>query len=221
MTCCRSGSCIRVVSGLGTDCSIIGGVDAVNRESAELPGELLFRFKGGDLALNFVATLGERWRANIERLRTPIDLDRWCAEAGFSRPSRPADGSDLARARDLREAIHRAVRSTMDGSRLKVTDRKLINEWAERADVAPQLTASGTVGRASPSSVSGVLASVARAAVMLLGGADTARIRECGADNCSTLFVDTSRAAARQWCSKRCADRVNAYRYRRRHQHAK
>ena len=186
-----------------------------------MPGELGFRFKGGDLALNFVATVGERWRANIERLRTPGDLDRWCAEAGLSRPSRPADGADLAQARDLREAIHRAVRSTMDGSGLEVSDRKLINEWAERADVAPQLTASGTVERTSPTSVNDVLATVARAAVMLLGGPDAARLRECAAVNCSTLFVDTSRAAARQWCSKRCADRVNAYRYRRRHQHAK
>jgi hypothetical protein len=46
------------------------------------------------------------------------------------------------------------------------------------------------------------------------------RLRECASDNCSTLFVDTSRAAARQWCSKRCADRVNAHRYRRRHRNA-
>jgi predicted RNA-binding Zn ribbon-like protein len=201
---------------------MIAAVRAVNREpsDADRPSELDFRFKGGDLALNFVATVGERWRANIERLRSPSDLDRWCAEAGLGRPARPADNSDLARARDLREALHRAVRSTMCGTGMDVADRRGINEWARTADIPPQLTAGGCIERTGPSSVEAVLATVARAAVMLLGGADADRLRECASDNCSTLFVDTSRAAARQWCSKRCADRVNAHRYRRRHRSA-
>jgi predicted RNA-binding Zn ribbon-like protein len=108
----------------------------------------------------------------------------------------------------------------MDGTGIDVADRRSINEWAGRADIFPQLTAHGAIGRSDPPSVDAVLATVARAAVMLLGGADADRLRECAADNCSTLFVDTSRAAARQWCSKRCADRVNAHRYRRRHRSA-
>jgi predicted RNA-binding Zn ribbon-like protein len=198
----------------------MAAVNAVNREPVDPSGELAFRFKGGDVALNFVATVGERWRANIERLRAPRDLDRWCAEAGFSWPSRPADGSDLAQARQLREAIHRAVRSTMDGTDMDVADRRSINEWARRADMPPQLTSLGGIERAGPPSADVVLATVARAAVILLGGPNADRLRECASDNCSTLFVDTSRAAARQWCSKRCADRVNAHRYRRRHRDA-
>ncbi len=197
-------------------------VNAVNREpvDADPSGELAFRFKGGDLALNFVATVGERWRANIERLRTPRDLYRWCAEAGFSWPSRPADDSDLAQARQLREAIHRAVRSTMDGTGMDVADRRSINEWARRADIPPQLTGRDSIERAGPPSADAMLATVARAAVVLLGGPNADRLRECASDNCSTFFVDISRAGARQWCSKRCADRVNAHRYRQRHRNA-
>ena len=84
----------------------------------------------------------------------------------------------------------------------------------------PQLTSLGGIERAGPPSADVVLATVARAAVILLGGPNADRLRECASDNCSTLFVDTSRAAARQWCSKRCADRVNAHRYRRRHRDA-
>jgi predicted RNA-binding Zn ribbon-like protein len=201
---------------------MMAAVNTVNREltNADRPSELDFRFKGGDLALNFVATVGERWRANIERLRAPSDLDRWCAEAGLGWPAHPADKSDLVRARNLREAIHRAVRFTIDGTDMDAAGRRSINESARRADIPPQLTARGSVERAGPPSVDAVLATVARAAVVLLGGADADRLRECASDSCSTLFVDTSRAAARQWCSKRCADRVNALRYRRRHRNA-
>jgi len=195
-------------------------VSAVNHDLDIPSDELEFRFKGGDLALDFVATVGERWRANIERLRTPGDLDRWCREAGLGLPTRAAAACDLGHARDLRESIHRAVRSTMNGTDTQHADRKRINDWATKADIAPQLAPGDNIERVDPPSVAAVLATVARAAVWLIGGADADRLRECGAENCSTLFVDTSRACRRQWCSKRCADRVNAHRYRRRHQTA-
>ena len=193
----------------------------VNREPDVSADELEFRFKGGDLALNFVATVGERWRANIERLQVPGDLDRWCRDAGLGAPAHPAGTSDLEQARDLREAIHRAVRSTIKGTAIAVNDRTNINDWAKKADLPPQLGTTGHLAHSDPHSVDAVLATVARSAVRLLGGSDVGRIRECAAGNCSTLFVDTSRAAGRRWCSKRCADRVNAHRYRRRHDPAR
>jgi predicted RNA-binding Zn ribbon-like protein len=193
----------------------------VNREPEVSADEREFLFKGGDLALNFVATVGERWRANIERLRVPGDLDRWCRDAGLGCPAHPAGTSDLEQARALREAIHRAVRSAIKGTAVAVNDRRNINGWAKKADLPPQLGATGHLAHSDPPSVDAVLATVARSAVRLLGGSDVGRIRECAAGNCSTLFVDTSRAAGRRWCSKRCADRVNAHRYRRRHDPAR
>jgi predicted RNA-binding Zn ribbon-like protein len=175
---------------------------------------LEFRFKGGDLALDFVATVGERWRGNFERLRSPADLDGWSAQAGLGAPSPPASEGDLLQARELREAIHRAVRSAMDAADIAAVDRQIINSWAGRADIAPQLGADGRASWAGRPSVDSVLATIARHAVLLLGGDQAARLRECAADNCSTLFVDSSRGAARRWCSKHCADRVNAHQYR-------
>ena len=42
------------------------------------------------------------------------------------------------------------------------------------------------------------------------------RIRQCGAAPCIEVFVDRSRNGRRVYCSRRCANRVNALRHRRR-----
>src|SRR5215472_815344 len=44
------------------------------------PDELLFHWKGGRVCLDFVATVGERWRRSFERLRGREDLARWLVE---------------------------------------------------------------------------------------------------------------------------------------------
>ncbi|GAB3952125.1 hypothetical protein GCM10027614_55290 [Micromonospora vulcania] len=52
------------------------------------------------------------------------------------------------------------------------------------------------------------LASIARDAVELFSGPYADRIRECGADNCYLVFVDTSRPGRRRWCAmERCGNR--------------
>jgi predicted RNA-binding Zn ribbon-like protein len=60
-----------------------------------------------------------------------------------------------------------------------------------------------------------VVATIARAAVALLGGPDAARIRECGDDPCTRLFVDTSRAGSRRWCEMSgCGNRAKVAGFR-------
>lgn len=44
------------------------------------------------------------------------------------------------------------------------------------------------------------------------------RIRSCNADPCREIFVDTSRNGRRLYCSRRCANRLNATRHRHRHE---
>lgn len=43
------------------------------------------------------------------------------------------------------------------------------------------------------------------------------RIRRCNAAPCREIFVDTSRNGRRRFCSRRCANRLNATRHRQRH----
>jgi predicted RNA-binding Zn ribbon-like protein len=62
-----------------------------------------------------------------------------------------------------------------------------------------------------------LLALLAREAVLLLGGADRARIRQCEAEGCALLFLDMSRAGDRRWCSMQgCGNKAKVAEFRRR-----
>lgn len=56
-----------------------------------------------------------------------------------------------------------------------------------------------------------------RAAVELLLGGDLHRVRECAADDCRWLFLDTTRNRSRRWCSMQtCGNRAKVHEFRRR-----
>ena len=68
----------------------------------------------------------------------------------------------------------------------------------------------------SVQTVGQALSTIARDAVDLFGDVNADRIRECSGD-CGIVYLDTSRAATRRWCSmQRCGNRakVRAHRAR-------
>jgi predicted RNA-binding Zn ribbon-like protein len=185
----------------------------------DLPhSELRFHWKGGRLCLDFVATVGERWRRSFERLLAPDDLARWIIESGLLDAPPEVSSRQLEEARVLREAINRLARP---GIEPEPTDLDELNRWAARAPLAPQLTNESELMWVADRPVEAVLATIARDAVDLLSGLLADRIRECGAPDCALLFVDTSRPGVRRWCSTSgCGNRVRtkAYRQRRKEQ---
>ncbi|MER6628820.1 ABATE domain-containing protein [Streptomyces sp. NPDC000987] len=184
--------------------------------------ELEFNFRSGRLCLAFVATVGERWRRNIERLRDPADLARWYREAGLLDETvtvtvTPA-GLDTARA--VREAVHRCAKALIAGRPAAEADEALINAAAAAAPLVPVLRR-GAARLTTPATgaESAALSTVARDAVDLFTGALAARVRECESPECALLFVDASRPGRRRWCSSAACgsrDRSAAYRRRRR-----
>ncbi len=175
---------------------------------------LAFPFLGGRPCLDFVATLGKRHATPVERLPDPGALARWIAEAGLSAEDGPVPvtARDLTEARTLREAVHRVLRSAMAGQEPDAADVRLVNEMAARPDLAPQLGPRRWTARAA-------LASVARDAVLLVGGPLLERVKKCGNPDCSLLFLDDSQARRRRWCSmERCGNlaKVAGYRSRNR-----
>jgi predicted RNA-binding Zn ribbon-like protein len=180
------------------------------------PEELRFHFLSGRRCLDLVATVGERWRRSFERLRTPSDLARWLHEAGLvDRPPRVTP-RQLQAARELREAIFRAALAAMAGRAPGPRDAAVLNAWAARPPRSPRLEG-GRVRWGARRAVEAALAEVARDAVDLVGGPLARRIRACAGEECSLLFVDTSRPGRRRWCSMaRCGNRtkVRAYRAR-------
>jgi predicted RNA-binding Zn ribbon-like protein len=180
-----------------------------------------FRFQGGRACLDLAATVGERHGRPTERLQTPDDLARWFVQAGMAEQPPAVARQDLAHARTLREAIYQTIQRRVAGKRPGPGDLAIINDWAGRPQprVWLEVGDSGRLrSRRDATTAAALLADLARDAVDLLGGPLADRIRECNADDCALLFVDTSRAARRRWCSMAaCGARAKmaAYRTRR------
>lgn len=182
------------------------------------PEELEFHWKSGRLCLDFVATVGERWRRSFERLRAPQDLARWIVGTGMLDTPPKVSVGQLAAGRTLREAINRLARP---GIEPHPGDREELNRWASRAPLAPQLTATRELVWVGDQPVPAMFTTIARDAVDLLSGPLAGRIRECGAADCALLFVDTSRPGRRRWCSTAaCGNRVRTKAYRQRRKEA-
>jgi predicted RNA-binding Zn ribbon-like protein len=185
----------------------------------DLPAkELCFHFKSGRLCLDFVATVGERWRRSFERLRSPEDLGRWFVEARMLTAAPDVTQAQLVEARRLRESIYR-VAKLAGGGKPDGCDLEEINRFAARTPLTPRLESDGrSVTWHGEQPVEAALATIARETVDLVSGPLAARVRECAAPDCALLFVDASRPGRRRWCSMEACGNVaktGAYRRRR------
>jgi predicted RNA-binding Zn ribbon-like protein len=183
-------------------------------------GRQEFPFRGGRACLDFTATLGERWRRQAERLRTPQDLASWLVAAGLADQPPAASRQDLAHARTLREAIYQTIKRRITGQSPGPGHLAIINTWAGQPPPRTWLEADDRQlrTRRDAATAAALVASVARDAVDLLGGPLADRIRECSAEDCGLLFLDTSRAGRRRWCSMAaCGARAKMTAYRARH----
>ncbi|HEX5202709.1 MAG TPA: ABATE domain-containing protein [Actinoplanes sp.] len=182
--------------------------------------ELAFRWRGGRPALDFTATVGERWRGRFERLREPADLARWFGEAGLTDAAVAVSPARLRQARQLREALYRLFTAVRTAAAPNPADVDLVHRWATRPAPGPGLMLLGDrlAPAPAPPDATALLTAVARDAADLVTGPLAARIRECDRPDCALLFVDESRAGARRWCSMdTCGARSKMSVYRSRH----
>lgn len=189
-------------------------VTMVSQVASAAPGG--FSFRSGRLCLDFAATLMFRGtRQPRELLDSPATLDAWVLASGAVSLPTSCHRSELALASELREAIYRLCVTRIAGHQASRDDLAVLNRHGQHAPVAlvlnpdQTLTRRGTMGAA--------LASVGRDAIELLGGPDALRLRQCGREGCTRMFIDGSRGGNRTWCGMReCGNRVNAAAYRRR-----
>ena len=171
-----------------------------------------FTFVSGNLALDFAGTVLHRSTAAEDLLRTPRRLGEWSVAAGLVDCPPEVDAAELGRALAVREAVYRLGLASAAGGERSQDDIDVVNAAAAAAPVTAVLTESG-LERAGTADA--VVATVARAAVALLGGPDAARIRECADPPCTRLFVDTSRAGSRRWCEMGgCGNRAKVAEFR-------
>ncbi|WP_168215158.1 ABATE domain-containing protein [Micromonospora sp. MH33] len=168
--------------------------------------------------MDFTATHGLRWRdPGVERVPAPADLARWFIEAGLTAMPVPVSASTHRSALDLREALYRLMRGRVSQEPLDRRAIDVVNGWAAKAPPAVQLTADGSAKRLVAPTAGKLLTFVARDGVDLLGGPHADRLGECSRDTCTLLYLDTSRAGSRRWCSmEACGSRHKMARYRRR-----
>ncbi|MBF6176372.1 CGNR zinc finger domain-containing protein [Nocardia blacklockiae] len=176
----------------------------------------MFTFVSGNLALDFAGTVNARTTEYLDRLTTPADLARWLREAGVLDAAPDCDETALRRAVEVREAGYRSALAAMHGEPPAPADRTVLNEAARADTPVVTLRADGSIHRTG--TVPAALAAVARSAIELLGGPDRERIRQCGRDTCTRLYVDTSRGGTRRWCDMaRCGNRAKSAAFRARH----
>lgn len=165
-----------------------------------------WRFDPGALFLEFLLTGGPGDLAVWDRLHEPADLRDWVDASrlrltGADVRAFPADVID---ARALRDALWRATRATIAGAPVDPADGTAIERAAAAATLVPRWSGGWRI----PAAGSAVLSAVARDGIAVLTGPVRDRVRECAADDCRLVFVDTSRPGARRWCSmKRCGNR--------------
>ena len=179
-------------------------------------------FESGALVLDFAytgrvgddATSSSRAVAAVDR---PADLAAWLRDR-FDQFDGQVGEHELRDALLFRDALARAVLDASASRAPKPADVDTINLFAATPDIPPSLP--GGTRQAGRSSVRAgqALSVLARQAVALLDGANSDRIRECDAADCTIVFYDESRSNNRRWCSMaRCGNRAKVRKHR---QHA-
>nr|BEK67391.1 CGNR zinc finger domain-containing protein [Kitasatospora purpeofusca] len=186
------------------------------------PGGARFHFDPGTLCLELLPTGGPGPFARYEILHRPSDLLEWLAQSRLGLPPGTVRISDdqLAAVRTLRDALRRLTAARASGGLTPAdpADHAVLNRAAARPPLAPQIAPDGTAAPPLPGDGDQLASTLARDAIALFTGPHADRIRECGAEDCQLLFVDTSRPGRRRWCSmERCGNRhkVRALRARR------
>ncbi|AYG03613.1 CGNR zinc finger domain-containing protein [Gryllotalpicola protaetiae] len=174
---------------------------------------MIHRFPCGTLALDFVGTLRARRNDEpSEKLTEPSDLDAWFSESGMLDVATSASASDLKKAIELREAIYALAYARVAGDELPTDAAATVASYAEKLPVSVAL-ADGRLERSG--TVPQALASLARETIEIVGGPNAGLLRECSRDECTQVYLDTSRGHRRDWCSmKTCGNRVKASKFR-------
>lgn len=171
-------------------------------------------FVSGNLAMDYVGTLHERFAARAEQLRAPGDLGRWLVAAGLLDTAPGVSAAQLDEAVGLRETMFAVIAREIDGRGGPTADeRAQINAAASHAPPVPVLSADARVAHVGD--LAAGLSAVARDAIALFERTDGSVLKWCADDACTHPFLDRSRGHRRRWCDMGgCGDRAKAAAYR-------
>lgn len=180
-------------------------------------------FDSGALALDFAYTGGADVLGGVEgaaddpQWRSVDDADQLGAwlQSRFPEVSATTGEREFRDAEMLRAAIGRLARQASRAETLSPADVDVVNLFAATPDIPPVLAGGGRQAGRTLARPHQALGTVARDAVRLFGPDADGRIRECSADDCGLVYLDTSRSGNRRWCSmQRCGNRAKVCAHR-------
>jgi predicted RNA-binding Zn ribbon-like protein len=176
-----------------------------------------FRIGNGTAWLDFLASHIGRYReAQLDQLSDPRALREWLAGHDLQ-PAEAPDAEDLARAREVREALHALTAAIVRGDAPpSAAVRTVESALQDDRPLSLRRTSEG-LRTVRPADTSEALARLVRAAIHDLVGPEREFLHACGDGTCAGIFMD--RVGKRRWCSdERCGNRarVRAHRARQR-----
>jgi predicted RNA-binding Zn ribbon-like protein len=150
-------------------------------------------------------------------LATPEQLSDWLRASGLATRPLAACEEDLDAAVRLRDALRSALLAAD-----QATVGELAAAWLDEVPGRLRVDARTLSPRFSPAGQSCRCALVGAVLDALdLAREAPGRVRECAAEPCMVVYLDTSRNRSRRWCSmQRCGGRAKAAAYYRRHRAA-
>ncbi len=198
-----------------------------------------FEFVAGNLALDFANLVhnhgskhpGEDPGKDPEDdLKTYEDLVAWCHQAGLlshhqwrqleKRKSAPAS-ADFQRAVALRESLYEVFSRIALGQMVRPEALRRLSAHFRDAMAAASLRSAAKRFEMTwddrGASLQRVWGEITGSAVSLLTSDRLHRVRQCAGENCTWLFLDTSRNGMRRWCDMQaCGNRFKVQRFRKR-----
>lgn len=187
---------------------------------------VLYRFLGGNLALDFVNTIHTHDLPDQrDEWHSAEDVILWAGRAGVldrrdAHALRSA-ASLLERVRRWRHIVYDVFAGLAVGGRVPRDALARFNDaFADTVGPSRVVYANGCYAletRAAPDPVGRLRDTIGRAATALLTSPEAARVRQCADTYCSWLFLDRSRNGSRRWCSMDlCGNRARVRAFRRR-----
>ena len=186
------------------------------------------------LCLDFINTEGEVRNSPPDRVESVDLFLDWALQNGLTNEENArglrdsaaatADGTEsfLAAARGLRESLYRIFSALAEDNPPPANDIAALDQ--ELCTTLPQLRLvwrdDGFQWALPPKAkrLPEVLWPIALSAADLLRSELLLRVKECGSDTCSWMFIDESRNRSRRWCDMAdCGNRAKARRFYRRH----
>jgi len=155
-----------------------------------------------------------------DAIASPAGLRQWLTEAHLAPAGVRVLATDVAAARDLREALRAAAAANHAGTSLPDDVLAVLNRVADRADLAVRITPDRQwrlLPRAA--GVAGALGLLVALVIEAMSDGTWRRLKVCVNDACQWAFFDTSRTGTGKWCSMAiCGNRAKqeAWRARRR-----